>query len=101
MIVTQNINEIKQLSAEKLPALYSTEHEVNKTFEYRITIPYKMEDGQYWEWYPAEYDAEDCLYFGLVKGTENELGYFSLDEFAPFSPMMEQIEPITLDKLDI
>lgn len=33
-----------------------------------------------WTWYPTEYDPEERLFFGLVCGLEQELGYFSLDE---------------------
>ena len=31
-------------------------------------------------WYATEYDPKERLFFGLVRGFENELGYFSLDE---------------------
>ena len=31
-----------------------------------------------WEWYATEFDGRD--FFGLVKGIETELGYFSLEE---------------------
>ena len=33
-----------------------------------------------WTWYATEYDPEKKLFFGLVKGFEKELGYFSLSE---------------------
>lgn len=33
-----------------------------------------------WYWFAYEYDAKNRMFFGLVKGHENELGYFSLDE---------------------
>ena len=32
-----------------------------------------------WEWYGTEFDGKDTFY-GLVKGFETELGYFSLRE---------------------
>lgn len=32
-----------------------------------------------WTWYATEFDGED-LFFGLVQGLEEELGYFSLSE---------------------
>jgi len=32
-----------------------------------------------WEWYVTEYDGHD-LFFGYVKGMEDEIGYFSLSE---------------------
>ena len=33
-----------------------------------------------WSWYATEYDPEKGLFFGLVKGWETELGYFTLEE---------------------
>ena len=33
-----------------------------------------------WTWYATEYFPEDRVFFGLVRGHETELGYFSLDE---------------------
>jgi len=33
-----------------------------------------------WTWYATEYDPIDKIFFGLVKGFEEELGYFSLEE---------------------
>jgi hypothetical protein len=32
-----------------------------------------------WTWYATEFDGEDT-FFGLVRGHETELGYFSLSE---------------------
>lgn len=33
-----------------------------------------------WDWWATEYNPTDRTFFGLVKGFEVELGYFSLDE---------------------
>jgi hypothetical protein len=33
-----------------------------------------------WTWLVLEYDPLERMCFGLVKGLEDELGYFSLDE---------------------
>jgi len=33
-----------------------------------------------WTWYATEYDPDERVFFGLVLGLEQELGYFSLDE---------------------
>lgn len=33
-----------------------------------------------WTWYMTEYDPEQELAFGFVRGHANELGYFSLKE---------------------
>jgi hypothetical protein len=35
--------------------------------------------GSNWTWYATEFDGQDT-FFGLVKGFEEELGYFSLQE---------------------
>jgi hypothetical protein len=46
-----------------------------------------------WTWYATEYDANERQFFGLVKGLETELGYFSLDELEAFrGPMQMGIE---------
>lgn len=34
-----------------------------------------------WDWYGTEFDGEDT-FFGLVRGFETELGYFSLRELS-------------------
>lgn len=34
-----------------------------------------------WDWYMIEYDADERVAFGLCKGFETELGYFSVAEF--------------------
>ena len=33
-----------------------------------------------WTWYATEFDQESGQFFGFVRGIENELGYFSLQE---------------------
>ena len=33
-----------------------------------------------WTWYATEYNAADRVFFGYVRGFEEEWGYFSLDE---------------------
>lgn len=59
----------------KLPVLYSQEKVKDPIVITKYFHPYSS-----WEWYPLEYDPVDRLFFGLVKGLETELGYFSLDE---------------------
>jgi hypothetical protein len=39
-----------------------------------------------WDWYVVEYDPETGACFGLVKGHEAELGYFSLPELEAQAP---------------
>lgn len=33
-----------------------------------------------WTWWATEFDPEKGLFFGLVRGHEEELGYFTLEE---------------------
>lgn len=33
-----------------------------------------------WTWYATEYDPKEKMFFGYVKGFEDEFGYFSLAE---------------------
>jgi hypothetical protein len=55
-----------------LPSLYATENEEDPLVRGKFFHP-KMR----WTWYPLEFDGKD-LFFGLVDGHEQELGYFSL-----------------------
>ena len=45
-----------------------------------------------WYWFVTEYDPLDEIFFGLVCGFENELGYFSLEEIKSFKYMGLPIE---------
>jgi hypothetical protein len=58
----------------QFPPLYATEH----TPDPLVICKYFTPDAQ-WTWWALEYDGDDTL-FGLVKGFEEELGYFSLEE---------------------
>ena len=54
-----------------------------------------------WTWYATEFDGED-IFFGLVRGFEQELGYFSLSELESWGYMVERdlyFTPTTLYKL--
>ena len=33
-----------------------------------------------WTWYATSYDEESGMFFGLIKGTHTELGYFSMKD---------------------
>ena len=62
---------------KQFPPLYATENRDSKD----IKIVAKFFDPcSQWTWYATEYDPIDRLFFGLVRGFETELGYFSLDE---------------------
>ena len=58
-----------------LPKLYSGE----KLGKDAIAQVHYFHPLSGWNWYASEFDGED-LFWGLVKGFENELGYFSLKE---------------------
>lgn len=59
-----------------LPKLYSQERKGEKAIA-RVKFSC-LANG--WDWYATEYDPEERIFFGLVKGFETELGYFSLEE---------------------
>jgi hypothetical protein len=58
----------------RLPALYSSENEPDPVIHAKFFTPWTG-----WTWYATEFDGEDLL-FGLVRGLEEEWGYFSLRE---------------------
>ena len=59
------------------PALYSNESRDPK--DVKVIAKFFDPCGS-WTWYATEYDSKEGLFFGLVRGFENELGYFSLEE---------------------
>lgn len=66
---------------QKFPPLYSTEHK--KAEEIRVIAKFFDPCGS-WTWFATEYDPEQKIFFGIVKGFETEMGYFSLDELESF-----------------
>ncbi len=71
-----------------LPPLGSQENNPDPTAQVKFFDPCGS-----WTWYATEYDPVDRQFFGLVKGLETELGYFSLDELEAFrGPMQMGIE---------
>lgn len=61
--------------AQTLPKLYEQEKNGNEAIVYlKFFDPCSC-----WTWYVLEYDGVDT-FFGLVRGHEIELGYFSLKE---------------------
>jgi len=59
---------------KSLPPLYSQEKNPDPVVRVKFFDP----TGS-WTWYATEFDGTD-IFFGLVKGHETELGYFSLAE---------------------
>lgn len=63
---------------KKLPKLYSQENNKNPNAVIKFFDP----TGS-WTWYVIEGELQedgDFLFFGLVKGFETELGYFTLND---------------------
>ena len=61
---------------KQLPPLYSQDGKGGKAIAY---AKFFTPDSN-WTWYATEYDPIEKRFFGLVKGFEKELGYFSLNE---------------------
>ncbi len=59
---------------DEIPKLYTTENEIDPVARVKLFTP-----DSNWTWWILEYDGSD-LAFGLVKGFETELGYFSIGE---------------------
>lgn len=57
-----------------LPKLYACERTKDPVIQVKFFAPWTN-----WTWFAMEFDGED-LFFGLVQGFEEELGYFSLSE---------------------
>lgn len=75
--------------AKTLPALYSQEKVEDPMVRVKFFTPWTG-----WTWYATEYRPEEGLFFGLVKGQETGLGYFSLTELesirGPFGLRIER-----------
>src|SRR3989344_4650937 len=68
------MNLLTQEDLKRLPKLGNTDGQGMKAIAYvKFFVP------GFWTWYVTEFDGEDT-FFGLVKGFETELGYFSLKE---------------------
>ena len=64
---------------QKLPPLYANEKK--KPEEIKIIVKFFDPTGS-WTWYATEgqQQGDDFIFFGFVRGFDNELGYFSLKE---------------------
>ncbi len=65
----------------KFPPLYSTERSRPENIK---VIAKFFDPCASWTWFATEYDKTESLFFGLVKGMETELGYFSLQELESY-----------------
>lgn len=69
--------------AKILPQLYEQE---NKGKEAIVYLKF-FDPCSNWTWYVLEYDGDDT-FFGLVKGHETEMGYFSKSELGAYRNML-------------
>ena len=61
---------------KNIPDLYETERNINPTCHIKLFTPTSI-----FTWYIIEFSKDDMdTCYGLVKGFESELGYFSLKE---------------------
>jgi len=71
----------------KLPKLYETE-ELSSD---EVMVQCKFFDAYgSWSWYLTEYNPDEEMGFGLVKGHEVELGYISLKELSSLGRRIER-----------
>lgn len=67
---------ITKALAKKIPVLYAQDGKGKEATAFvKLFTPWSN-----WTWYVTEMDAATGECFGLVKGFESELGYFSLRE---------------------
>lgn len=60
---------------DQIPRLYATQHDDDPTARLKLFTP-----DSSWTWWIVEFDPDERLCWGLVRGHERELGYFSLTE---------------------
>lgn len=61
--------------AKKIPALYEQDGKGDDAIVYAHWFSLTG-----WDWYCTEYDPEQRLCFGLVKGLADELGYWTIGQ---------------------
>lgn len=72
---------------KELPELYSQD---GKGME-AVAVVHYFSPYSNWDWYGTEFDGEDT-FFGLVRGFESELGYFSLRELSEVKVKIAGVE---------
>jgi Protein of unknown function (DUF2958) len=99
-------NLLPEILKERMPALYSQEHERNPV----VVVKYFDPVGS-WTWYATEgspvdedgymdtnKEKVDFLFFGLVVGFEPELGYFSLNELNTAKEGLRGIRALPIER---
>ena len=91
---------LPQSIKNQLPELYAQDGKGKDAIAY---VKYFTPAGS-WTWYGTEFDTASETFFGYVKGLENELGYFSLNEIRNAKDKMglpverdTSFEPTTLE----
>ncbi len=65
---------------KKVPPLYAQEKKGNDAIVYAKFF----DPCGSWTWFMTEYNPETGIAFGLVKGLDTELGYFSIPELEAY-----------------
>lgn len=73
-----------------IPDLYAQDGKGREAIAY---VHYFSLNG--WHWYGTEFDGDDT-FFGLVRGFEEELGYFSLSELESLEGRIADTLPIPI-----
>ena len=74
----EQMNVLTEVDRKLLPSMESTDGDKDALALVRFTNPgMKRPNGKLWEWFAIEFDGVD-QFFGLVKGWETELGYFTI-----------------------
>lgn len=71
---------MKLLTKELVARFAKVGRQEEKSAEEAVVIAKFFTPWSSWSWFCTEYSPEDRTFFGYVKGLENELGYFNLDE---------------------
>ena len=85
-----NMKLLTKAILNALPSLYATDHlmAADKAVLVKFFCPWNQ-----WSLYGVEYDPKQELFFGFVKGSYDEWGYFSLAEMKKVTgPMGLKIE---------
>jgi hypothetical protein len=99
-------NLLPEILKERMPALYSQEHERDP-----VVVAKYFDPAGSWTWYategsPVDEDGYmdtnkpkvDYLFFGLVVGFETELGYFSLNELNTAKEGLRGIRALPIER---
>ena len=80
---------IKQIKSLAVPELYAQENRKDPIVYLKIELLKST-----WQWFVAEVQVEDndMLFFGYVRGFDNEWGYFRLSDLRSAGPLIYDCE---------